>query len=296
MQLVRTGTATSFKNILFLTDFSGASTRALAYALAFARHFKARLYPAHVVDSFLTESGSIAGEPAIVGMEERKRQQLARQVEYNGIEFHPLLSRCDFEAAVPHWVAEYGIDLIVLGTHGRRGIQRFLLGSTSEWVVRSGLCPVLTVGPYVDVPRLFSLNINRVLYPTGLTDRAPGISLQYALALTEETCARLLLLHVLPEESRDYQDRTRILRFTLDELQELVPAEARSRCRPEFAVDAGEPAARILVHARNEHPDLIVMGLPRKHASEDATGSGVAYRVISLAQCPVLTVPEEEKE
>ena len=56
MPLVRPGTAISFKNILFLTDFGQASTGALAYSLAFARHFKAHLYPAHVLDTVLTEA------------------------------------------------------------------------------------------------------------------------------------------------------------------------------------------------------------------------------------------------
>jgi nucleotide-binding universal stress UspA family protein len=289
MQFARASTAISFKNILFLTDFSDASNRALAYALALARHFNAQLYPAHVIDTAIPVP---AGEAAISNLEDRKRQQLSRQVEYNGIRYKPLLCRCDFEAAVPHWVAEYGIDLIVLGTHGRRGIQRFLLGSTSEWVVRSALCPVLTVGPHVAVPRLLNLAINKILFATGLSRQTFELPLQYAVSLAEERHAHLMLLHVLPEESRNYQDRTRVLRFTLEELQKLLPPDAASRCKAEFAVDAGEVGERILVHARDERPDLIVMGLSGKHESTGGSESGVMYRVISSAPCAVLTVPE----
>ncbi len=289
MQAVRTSTGISFKNILFLTDFSEASSRALGHALAFSRHFQARLYPAHVFE------GSAAGpenEEPIQELEKIKRQQLARQVEFNGIHFQPLTSRCDFESAVPHWIAEYGIDLIVMGTHGRRGIQRFLLGSTSEWVVRNAFCPVLTVGPYIQTPRLFSLSIDNILCPADLDRRGPDASLNYALSLAEERRARLILLHVLPEESREYQDRSRVLRFTLQQLENLLPANANSICKPELAVDAGEPGERILFHAENEQPDLIVMGLPGKTPHDGGMGTGVTYRVISSAPCAVLTIPE----
>src|SRR5579859_7432456 len=77
MPTVQTGTATSFKNILFLTDFSQASAGAMAYSLAFARHFKARLFPAHVMDPVLPESGAVPSEQA-VKEEEQKQRQLSR--------------------------------------------------------------------------------------------------------------------------------------------------------------------------------------------------------------------------
>ena len=292
MQVVRKSTALSFKNILFLTDFSGASTRALSYALAFARHFQARLYPAHVLDEIVPTAGAAGAEPAIQDVEERTRQQLLRQVEYNGVNYRPLLSRCDLEVAVPHWIAEYGIDLIIMGTHGRRGIQKFLLGSTSDWVVQNALCPVLTVGPHLKVPRQFNLSIRNILYPAELAGGAREPALQYAFALAEENCARLLLLHVLPPESCGYRDRTRVLRFTLDQLQHLVSAEASEHCRPELAVDEGKAGERILAHAQSEQPDLIVMATRQRRSGYTEMGSGVGEQIISSAPCPVLAVPE----
>jgi nucleotide-binding universal stress UspA family protein len=258
MPLVRPGTAISFKNILFLTDFGPASMGALAYSLAFARHFKARLYPAHVMDTVLTET-AVAGEAAIKKLEEQKRRQLSRLVEYNGINFQPLLSRCDFEAAMSHWISQLGIDLMVAGTHGRRGVQRLLLGSTSEMVLHNAPCPVLTVGPNVEVPRIFSLNLENILFATDLGEQAQPV-LGYALSLAREKCARLMLLHVLPEESRNYPDRLGVLSFVLNEAERLLPAKATEWCKPEFAVDAGATAERIVSQAQNEQADLIVMG------------------------------------
>lgn len=286
MPLVRPGTAISFKNILFLTDFGQASTGALAYSLAFARHFKARLYPAHVLDTVLTET-AVAGEAAIQELEEQKRRQLCRLAQYNGIKFQPLLSRCDFETAMSHWISQLGIDLVVAGTHGRRGVQRLLLGSTSEMVLQNAPCPVLTVGPNVEVPRLFNLNLEKIVFATDLGEQSQHV-LGFALSLAREKCARLMLLHVLPEESRDYPDRLRVLSFVLNEAERSLPTQARNWCKPEFAVDAGPTAERIINHAQNEQADLIVMGRGRSLRGSP----GVTHKVICAAPCPVLSVPE----
>jgi nucleotide-binding universal stress UspA family protein len=290
MPLVRHGNAISFKNILFLTDFGQASTGALAYSLAFARHFKARLYPAHVLDTVLTDT-AVAGEAAVKEIEEQKLRQLSRLAEYNGINFQPLLSRCDFETAMSHWISQHGIDLVLAGTHGRRGVQRLLLGSTSEMVMHNAPCPVLMVGPNVDVPRLFSLNLENIVFATGLGEQSQHV-LGYALSLAREKCARLMLLHVLPEESRNYPDRLRVLNFVLNEAERLLPPQTHKWCKPEFAVDAGSTAEQIVSHAQNEHADLIVMGRGRTENFRLKGSPGVTHKVICAAPCPVLSVPE----
>jgi nucleotide-binding universal stress UspA family protein len=290
MSTVRTATAASFKNILFLTDFSPASAGALAYSLAFARHFKTRLFPAHVMEPVLPEAGVVPSEQAVKDQEEQKQRQLARMVEYNGISFQPLLSRCEFEVAMAHWISEHGIDLIVVGTHGRKAVQRFLLGSTSEVVLHNAPCPVLTIGPEVQVPRIFSLTLDNILFAAELGAQSKH-AIDYALALAAERHAQLTLLHVLPEESRNYPDRTRVLRFAMDEMQRLLPANASSCCKTGLAVDAGDPAERIVQHARDEKAGLIVMGLAGNSDFGFKGSSGVTHRVIGAAPCPVLSVP-----
>jgi nucleotide-binding universal stress UspA family protein len=290
MPTVRTGTAIAFKNILFLTDFSPVSAGALAYSLAFARHFKARLFPAHVMEPVMPQSGVVPSEQAVKDEEEQKQRQLSRMVEYNGISFQPLLSRCDFEVAMAHWISEHGIDLVVVGTHGRKAVQRFLLGSTSEVVLHNATCPVLTIGPHVDAPRIFSLTLDNILFAAELAAQSRH-ALEYALALAAERQAQLTLLHVLPEESRNYPDRTRVLRFAMDEMQRLLPANASSCCKAELAVDAGDPAERIVQHARDEKAGLIVMGLAGNSDFGFKGSSGVTHRVIGAAPCPVLSVP-----
>src|SRR6478672_4021685 len=295
MPLIRPGAAIAFKNILFLTDFGPASTGALAYSLAFARYFKAQLYPAHVMDTESIAPGAIANGTALRDMEEQKRRQLSRLVEFNGIKFQPLLSRCDFEVAMSHWISEHNIDLVVAGTHGYRGVARFLLGSTSEVVLHNAPCPVLTIGPNVEAPRLFSLALGTILFATDLSRQSQHV-LGYALSLAREQCARLMLLHVLPEESRDHPDRSGVLNFALKEMAGMLPAQTERWCKPEFAVDAGSTAEQIVMHAQSEHADLIVMGRARREDFSLLGGPGVTQKVICAAPCPVLSVPEAWKD
>jgi len=290
MPTARTASAASFKSILFLTDFSPASAGALAYSLAFARHFKARLFPAHVMDPVMPESGVVPSEQAVKDEEGQKQRQLSRLVEYNGISFQPLLSRCEFEVAMAHWISEHGIDLVVVGTHGRKAVQRFLLGSTSEVVLHNATCPVLTIGPRVDVPRIFSLTLDNILFASELATQSRH-AIEYAVALAGERDAQLTLLHVLPEESRNYPDRTRVLRFAIDEMQRLLPPNGSSCCKTKLAVEAGDPAERIVQHARDERSDLIVLGLAGSADFNSKSSSGVTHRVIGAAPCPVLSVP-----
>jgi nucleotide-binding universal stress UspA family protein len=292
MRHISSATRACFNNILFLADFGPASAQALAYSLALARHFQARLFPAHVLEDAFTGCADVGDAATIDVLEEKKRRQLLRLVEYNGIGFKPLVSRCDFESAVPHWITEYGIDLIVVGTQGRGGLQRSLLGSTAELALQSALCPVLTVGSNINVPRRFKLAFARILFPVGLGPHS-GAVLPYALALASERSARLTLLHILPEGSCQYRDRSGIFRFAMDELKKLLPDEASTFCKPEFAVDAGEAGEQIVRFARDEQPDVIVMGLPPVAESVVKMRAGVTYRVISSAVCPVLTIRDE---
>jgi nucleotide-binding universal stress UspA family protein len=190
-----------------------------------------------------------------------------------------------------HWISQLGIDLVVAGTHGRRGVQRLLLGSTSEMVLHNAPCPVLTVGPNVEVPRLFTLNLENILFATDLGEQAQPV-LGYALSLAREKCARLMLLHVLPEESRDYTDRLGVLSFVLNEAERLLPSQANKWCKPEFAVDAGPTAERIVSHAQDEQADLIVMGRGHTESFSLKGSPGVTHKVIGAAPCPVLSVPE----
>ncbi len=149
MQALQTATDIAFKNILFLTDFSEASESALAYALGFAKHFNAQLYPAHACDPVILTEGTTAN--IIDKIAENGRVQLETLARNNKIKGPVLFAQTSVETAFPKWIEEHGIDLVVVGTHGRRGLQRFLMGSTAEFIFRNATCPVLVVARGVPV-------------------------------------------------------------------------------------------------------------------------------------------------
>jgi nucleotide-binding universal stress UspA family protein len=287
MQALQTVNKISFKNILFLTDFSEASETALAYATGVARHFGAQIYPAHACDPVvLSETGAPNILEEIV---EHARQKLARLAQKNALTGTPLFARGDINAAVPHWINEHGIDLIVMGTHGKRGLKHFLLGSVAESVFRSATCPVLTVGPHVTVRPYRDFKAEKVLFPTDLGSHAE-FATQYALSVAEESHAQITFMHVVPLEEAFQNDRTALVNAAFAKLQKLVPEEAKEWCEPELKVEIGDPVNELLGYAETERPDLIVLGLPAEKKFNSHFRTGVTYNIVASAPCPVLTV------
>ena len=138
----------NLKRILVPTDFSNTSAAALRYAIVLARRFAARLYFLHVPD----HRGALAETEYPIGLLEtmenvahdRLRQLLSDE------ETKELLPDCAIRIGHPaeeivQYAREHAIDLIVMGTHGREGVMRAVLGSVAETVVRRAPCPVLTV-------------------------------------------------------------------------------------------------------------------------------------------------------
>src|SRR5215471_2833694 len=125
MQALQTATDITFKNILFLTDFSEASESALAYALGFAKHFNAQIFPAHACDPVILTEGNTVN--IIDKIAENSRLQLEKLARENKIKGPTLFTQEPIVTAFPRWIQENGIDLVVAGTHGRRGLQRFLM-------------------------------------------------------------------------------------------------------------------------------------------------------------------------
>ena len=153
----------------------------------------------------------------------------------------------------------YNIDVIALGTRGRRGLEKQLMGSVAEEILRLAHRPVLTVGPESrEIPP--EHKPRRILYATDFsTDSARAMA--YALALAQEFGAALLSVHCTPQLSDDPQGRTRFEEFFTQRLQELLPTAANAKCRLEFRVEFGTAADGILKVANGSDVDLIVMGV-----------------------------------
>ena len=287
MQALQTVNKISFKNILFLTDFTDASQTALAYAMGFARHFGAQIYPAHACDPvILTETAA----PDIVDeVAENSRRRLIALAKENNMTGTPLFACGPVASAVPGWINEHGIDLIVMGTHGRRGLKHFLMGSVAEAIFRNATCPVLTVGPHVTVRPYHDFSVEKILFPTDLGAHAE-FATQYALSVAQENRAQVTFMHVVPLDEAFQHDRTLLVADASKKLQTLLPEEAKLWCKPELVVEVGDPVKELLGYAEVERPDLIVLGLPAGKKFNGHFRSGVTYNIVAEAPCPVLTV------
>ena len=287
MQALQTVNSITFKNILFLTDFSETSETAVAYATGLARHFGAQVYAAHACDPvILTET---AAPNVLDEVEQNSRQRLNQLAKKYSLTGTPLFARGSVEDAVPAWIIEHGIDLIVMGTHGRRGLKHFLMGSVAETIFRSATCPVLTVGPHVNVRPFRDFRAEKILFPTDLGPHAE-FATQYALSVAQENKAQITFMHVVPLSDALQHDRADVVNNAVNKLDKLIPPEIKEICTPEIKVEVGDPVKELLAFAETDRPDLIVLGLPAGKKFNGAFRSGVTYNVVAAAPCPVLTV------
>lgn len=287
MQALQTTTSITFKNILFLTDFTDASEGAKAYSIALANHHGAQLFPAHAFNPIILTENSV---PQLIDEAEANiRTSLTKLANSTGLKGKGLLSVSSIEDALPRWIHENNIDLVVTGTHGRKGIDRFLLGSTAELVFRTAACPVLTVGPHVVFDEKKPFSASNILVPVnfGVGTQA---AVEYALSLAQETRAKLTFMHVVSLDQAFQNDRATLVRSAENRLNQLIPPDADLWSKPETIVEVGDPKAEMLGYISKLEPDLVIVGLPASQHFSTHLQAGVSYSIVSSARCPVLTV------
>ena len=287
MQALQTATSIACKNILFLTDFTEASEPAQAYAIGLARHYNAQLFPAHASDPVIL--AETTNPEVFQEVLESSRERINSLIKATDINTHPLFEHGSIELVFPRWIQENGIDLVVIGTHGRRGVGRLVLGSTAEYIFRNSPCPVLTVGPHVAFRPFSGFLAEKILYPTDLGPHAEFAS-TYALSFAKETHGQALFMHVIAPNKTSQAERAAMVKNAQKKLSELIPSDASTWCTTETIVEVGDPATEILSYAEKERPDLIVLGLPRNKEFSTHFASGVTYKVVAGAPCPVLTI------
>jgi len=294
MKTLDAKTRVHLKNILFTTDFSAAAAAALPYAGALAKRFGARLLALHVRTPVINPMTPPEGWPALeraAAEEERERKESLRNA-LPGMETTVLIEEGDIGMHLPATVKKEHIDLIVLGTRGRTGVGKLMLGSGAEEILRTAECPVLTVGPQAPgIPKYGEFT--RILYATSFGCENPAAA-AYAISLAQEFQAELTLLHVLPEpQVGEFVVPQDLLDASKRRLAHLMPPEAEMWCVPEVCVERGEVAEKILDVAKRKNAELIVLGI---HQPAGVPGAAThlpiatAHKVVSHAHCPVLTV------
>jgi nucleotide-binding universal stress UspA family protein len=293
----------TISRIVCAVDFSDVSQRALAHAAALARQHDARLTVLHVIPPAVPLATSpldyLHAGAREVGDRERWTADVRRFAERFGDgRVHVAVAEGAVDAEIRATAGRLRADLVCLGTHGRSGFERWVLGSVTDKVLRKGRLPVMTVSPRCEPPPAEGA-YRRVLCAV---DLSPSSAFLVAWAARAARAAgagsRLTLLHCVedvPEDDtalrraglelrpyrryREEQARTR--------LAELAATQGPGLC-VDPAVDAGSPWRAILRCASELGDQLIVMGA---HAGEDAAHLGSnTDRVVREAGCPVVTV------
>jgi nucleotide-binding universal stress UspA family protein len=297
MSAIATGTRVTLKNILFLTDFSEPSEVAIPFAIAIAREYGAKVYALYVLTPVPLAYATPQSTAAVIeGFEEDAQAEMQRvDSQLVGVPHEALIVRGESVwSSVDKILSDREMDLVILGTHGRTGAMKLLLGSVAEEIFRRASVPVLTIGPSVRKAAHSGGRFYRVLFPTDFTPEAQGAA-PYAVSMAQENQARLLLLHVMRDPALKGTDKAGqdSVANVMHQLYELVPQAAELWCRPEATVRFGNPSERILEVAVQHDADLIVLGV------RDAAGRlgaathlerTTAHRVVAHAACPVLTV------
>lgn len=274
--------------ILAPTDLSPSGVPALRYARFLAERFKAELtimysdpivYPVEVVGQRIY----VTPQPEF---ESRLRDEIVRHVA-SIMGAKPYEIRITTGQPVPailESAKECSADLIVVGTHQHGGLQRVLLGSTSDGVLYGSQCPVLTVAGG-DSPSEKPATVRKILCPVNFTDVARD-SMLAAARLAHVLSAKLVIVHVIePGEVTDAEADGRIRRWVAAELGD--DGEYRE------LVLRGAAAERVLDCAEDIGADLIVVGAQHRFFRNATVIGGTAERLIRFASCPVLVVPRK---
>ena len=286
----------SFGEVLFATDFSEVSALALPYAAAFARRFNVTLCIVHIVPSdeyaHLTEAGRDAHLAAMRRRAEERVAGLLRIAHLQGVRHHLLFDHGDILAALDRVVQQRNPGLIVLGMHGRHGLEKLLLGSLAEEILRLASVPVLVICPEVAVAPEAEVHVNHIVHLVDFSQSSRR-ALDYAALLARQWNARLTLLHITEgiwnAPRATHMPAAEYLRLRLREQGWLGDLEGLS---VDFVVEFGSAEDRVLQAARSVGAGLIVLSLPNGDYPEVSSHlpGPLAYNIASHACCPVLVV------
>jgi nucleotide-binding universal stress UspA family protein len=303
-----------FKHVLVATDFSDASERALTYATAIALGCGSDVFVVHAIQPEPREPIPLEPFPRELNRRrleaEERMSQLREKAQINNLPHHLLLEQGRAWDVLARVIQREQVDLLVLGTRGRRGLRKLTSGSVAEEVLRRSPCPVLTVGPHVPPVDSNTLKFKRILFATDFGP-ASAKAFPYALSLAEDHHSQLVLLHMMSPllatdlgppaygpstyAATEFTVWQRTMRKeSVRKLKELLPANAQLVAEPECVTGTDFLPEGILETATTRGVDLIVMGANRTSSPRIAAHMPwtLIHEVICRATCPVLTVSE----
>jgi nucleotide-binding universal stress UspA family protein len=296
------------KRILCPIDFSEFSVSAYQHALSVAEHYQAKLVAQHIVELWRHPAADFV---ASAGLYEEYSQALRESGKEQLQEF---VKKHTNDEIQPELVVQTGVaadsilsfaqlqkaDVIVMGTHGRRGFDRLMLGSVTDRVMRTAPCPVLVASKppqgsvAVGKERGHVHHLSRILFCADFSENSEG-ALKYAISATAEYDAELTLLHVV-EGVPSQAETEEAMAAAAERLDKLIPLEGRKTLKIKTAVRIGKPYAQIIQLALETQIDLVTMGVRGRGALDVAVFGSTTYRVMQLGSCPVLAVHSQGED
>ncbi len=297
---------TAIKQILCPVDFSDYSSHSLAHATALARWYGASLTVLHVWPLMPPPPpyDALASSALLMLPEQREASLTRLRALVDALGSPHVDATARIEAGSPPEVIldvarRTHADVLVLGTHGRSGFDRLMLGSVTEKILHKSPCPVITVPRTVEGPALQRVTYARIV--CALDDaRADNVAFTFAESLARESNAELVLVHVVepfPEPTlaevgftEAAQEADMLSQQWRSALEALAAQLKAAGLRTRAHVASGKPGTEILRVADEEHADLIVLGVRGRGAVDLWVFGSTASRVVRHARCPVLTV------
>jgi nucleotide-binding universal stress UspA family protein len=300
------------RRILCPVDFSDYSRRALDHAVAIARWYGSTVTVLHVFSPVpVTAFGPSPGvfEPIVlapVDLDEllAHTRAFAQTERDAGVRIEAVVRQGNAAAEIVDQAARTAADLLVIGTHGRSGFERLLLGSVTEKVLRKAGCPVMTVPKGLpEAGTVPSVLYKRILCPVDFSESSMH-ALAYAMSMAKEADAQLTVLHVVAHEFENTADIAAVsydagmsLGDFLEEregalrrrLQEAVAGSSEFRGASPLLAH-GKPWREILRVASEHQTDLIAMGVQGRGAADLWFFGSTTQHVVRAASCPVLTL------
>jgi len=289
------------KLILCPVDFSEFSIRAYHYAQSLAEHYGAKVVAQHIVElsrypyaDYVASTGDYAEfSRTLRDGGQQRLQAFVKTHSHDAIQPELVVHEGTAPDCILSYAQKHNTDLIVMGTHGRRGYDRVVLGSVTNRVMRKASCPVLAIckQPQESTEgheRNHVHLLRRILFCTDFSKNSER-ALSYALSATDEYDAELTLLHVL-EDIRNPSKAQAAVATATEQLDELIPQEIRKTLKIKTAVRVGKPYQQIIKLALETQTDTIVMGVRGRGAVDLAVFGSTTYRVLQLGPCPVLAV------
>lgn len=281
--------AIKFSEILIATDFSDASDSALAYAKSMARTFDSEMLLVHVAAPVahiaIPEGAWMDDDSARIEAELHATQSAGAALRSEGFKAKELCAFGGVENEITHAAAEHHADLIVTGTHCRKGLNRLIFGSDAESILRATNLPVLIVGPKAKAAPTGKRPLGFVLCAVNLDEHGADVALyarQFAEEQGSETQTVCLPFYDVRQEAEGYGNFKKRLReiLSVDEADKLSPAVLSER-----------PKETLTETAIARNADLVIFDQRSRLLGWPHLRSGLLADLLTTAPCPVLAIP-----